>query len=151
LSRPGVHEAAAFAAQQLGVHDTSPEYPYHDWFSDHLAAAAAGKPHRGRPNAYSRWARRQTNPAASGDVESLAEGFEDLRLSSEHPQYEEEWVETIRASVDAVDVWDIWTLLRMLKCESASQELTNSEQNLLRAAFPQVRGAIIPLRWTMKW
>ncbi|KAK4032511.1 hypothetical protein C8A01DRAFT_20420 [Parachaetomium inaequale] len=135
---PGVHEAAAFAAQQLGVHDTTPEYPYHGtWFSDHLAATAAGKHQRGRPNAYSRRTHPQISAATSDDVEGLVEGFEDLRLSSEYPQYEEEWVETIRASVDAADVWDLWTLPRMLKCESASQELTDSEQNLLRAAVPQ--------------
>jgi hypothetical protein len=136
MVRPGVHEAAVLAAKVLGNDDTSPEYPYHGtWFSNFLAASAQGKPHRGRPNAYSHWF------AKGEDTEGLTGITEKLRHSAEYPQYEKEWVEMMRSAVDAVDVWDPWTLLRMLSCESTSRwagRTAGLEHEVLRTALYQV-------------
>ncbi|KAK4154525.1 hypothetical protein C8A00DRAFT_32651 [Chaetomidium leptoderma] len=135
---PGVHEAATLAAEGLGIDNSDPEYPYlGTWFRDFLAASTQGKPHRGRPNAYCRWLRSEFTAATSPDADGLIDGLEELRLSSEYPQYEEEWVETLRASVDAADVWDVWTLVRMLQCESASHQIPDSEYEVVRTALSQ--------------
>jgi hypothetical protein len=118
----------------MSIDDTSPESPYHGtWFSDFLAASAQGKPHRGRPNTYSHCFTK------GQDTEGLTYIPEKLRHSAEYPQYEEEWVEMMRASVDAVDVWDPWTLLRM--CELASGwagQTCGLKHDILRAALHQV-------------
>ena len=72
-----------------------------------------------------------------------------FRRSPDYPEYEEDWVETVYATVDAADVWDVWTLLRMIQCESASRKITASEHNLLRVAqYQAVRiAADAPLVW----
>ncbi|KAH6856032.1 hypothetical protein B0I37DRAFT_389427 [Chaetomium sp. MPI-CAGE-AT-0009] len=133
---PGVHEAADFAAQALGIRDMSPEYPFQGiWFRGFIAATSQATPHHGRPNAYSHFIRLQ-NGTGPSDIQA----FMDLgrfRHSSDYPQYEEEWMETLHAWVDGADVWDVWTFLRMVQCVSTSREITPSEYSLLRTAVYQ--------------
>ncbi|KAK4237360.1 hypothetical protein C8A03DRAFT_34690 [Achaetomium macrosporum] len=96
---------------------TPPKYPYNGtWFSDFLAFAAEHLAHRGKPNAYNKWLRGVQTPVDTSTV--TTEEDKALRLSAEHGQYEEEWVTSMHALVDAADIWDVWTLVRMLQCIS---------------------------------
>ncbi|EAQ87544.1 predicted protein [Chaetomium globosum CBS 148.51] len=128
---PGVHEAAAFAAQALGIRGMGPEYPFiGTWFKRYLTAISQATAHKGRPNIYAYWICNGTGQFNPQLIRNLGE----FRCSADYPEYEEDWVQTVYASVDAADVWDVWTLLRMIQCESASREITASELRLLRAA-----------------
>lgn len=130
LFRPGVHEGAGFAAQALGIQGLGPEYPFNDtWFERYLAAISQATAHKGRPNVCAYWIRSQ-NSTGPADIHNIGH----FRRSPDYPEYEEDWVETVYAKVDAADVWDVWTLLRMIQCQTASREITASEQILLRAA-----------------
>ncbi|KAK3294281.1 uncharacterized protein B0H64DRAFT_462973 [Chaetomium fimeti] len=133
---PGVHEAAGFAAQSLGIHNIGPGYPFDGiWFRGFLAATSQATAHRGRPNAHSHWVRLQ-NGTTRPDIRAFLD-FDRFRYSVTYPQYEEEWVETIYAWVDGADVWDVWTFLRMIHCASTSRDITPREHSLLRVALYQ--------------
>lgn len=138
-NRPGVDEAAfrATAIMHGWKHATwSVDSDKTNWYAKFLAASAEQTAHKGRPNFYVHMCR--------GQWQSVPEvtGSGPFRLSARYSEYEQEWVESMNAVVDAANVWDVWTLLRMIKCEAASKELEKTMgpggHELLRNILMQV-------------
>jgi hypothetical protein len=141
--RPGVNEAAVRATAITCGQRYTTWFPHSDnttWYGKFLTASADKTVHKGRPNFYTQLRRGLPVPPVTTAGGPGAKNK--FQVSARYPQYEEEWVENMNAVADAANIWDVWTLLRMIKCEAASQKLEESMgpggHGLLRKALMEV-------------